>query len=240
MFRNVSSLRRLVFLIFCGGIFLSAILVSFAKKKSPKYSTPKKNISTPTVAPPSASAPTQPQAPNIEEICNNLSSQTTSPKSSADFWQNPVGNIISVLGTNQEEDAPSSGIDSMENTIFDKINEERQKYKISLLIRESTHLAALQRIARSYSTKLSQATDTVLRHDLDGMPKDRLQRANIPYSIIAENLAMASSPIAIHQALLKSPAHCKNLLNPKFQHVTIGLFPSANGQLYVTQIFRSD
>jgi uncharacterized protein YkwD len=77
------------------------------------------------------------------------------------------------------------------------------------------HLAAIGRLEHS---------------DLrDGMPDGWKQ--------LAENVGYGPSIEAIEQAFLNSPGHRANLLNPVYNWVGTGTARSANGTLFVVQVF---
>jgi uncharacterized protein YkwD len=59
----------------------------------------------------------------------------------------------------------------------------------------------------------------------------RAAQAGAHFSLIEENVAMAPSAAAIHQAWMQSPGHRENLLNPEVDHVGIALV-YARGVLY--------
>jgi uncharacterized protein YkwD len=54
-------------------------------------------------------------------------------------------------------------------------------------------------------------------------PAGRASQAGAHFSLIEENVAMAPSPAAVHQAWMQSPGHRENLLSPEVDHVGIAV-----------------
>jgi uncharacterized protein YkwD len=70
-----------------------------------------------------------------------------------------------------------------------------------------------------------------------------LQQANLPYLLAGENLARSSiddSSVTarIEQALMQSPLHRKNILDPTFRRVAVGLATGSDGQVTFAEIYR--
>ena len=70
-----------------------------------------------------------------------------------------------------------------------------------------------------------------------------LSQANLPYGLAGENLARASvfdGDIAarVEQALMQSPTHRKNILEPRFKRVAIGVATDSNGEISFTEVYR--
>lgn len=66
---------------------------------------------------------------------------------------------------------------------------------------------------------------------------DLLAGAGVDYRYAGENLAAAPTASAAHQALMNSPGHRDNILNPHYTHVGIGVVRDGPSELLVTQIF---
>lgn len=56
-----------------------------------------------------------------------------------------------------------------------------------------------------------------------GSPFDMMRAAGVEYRYAGENLAGAGTVELAHQALMASPGHRANILNPRFTHVGIGI-----------------
>jgi uncharacterized protein YkwD len=66
--------------------------------------------------------------------------------------------------------------------------------------------------------------------------RDRLGAVGLRFDAAAENVADAKSADEVHDALMHSPPHRTNLLNPKYNGLGIGV-AEKNGQLYVVEDF---
>jgi uncharacterized protein YkwD len=113
-------------------------------------------------------------------------------------------------------------------------------------------LSAARAEAGSPPLTLDQGlTDLALAHSRDmressfmghtspthGTPSERAARAGLRSGLILENVGRGPSARDIHQGLVASPAHHRNLLNPDVTHVGIGVEPDGKGDFLVTQIF---
>lgn len=95
----------------------------------------------------------------------------------------------------------------------------------------------LRDLARRKS--MDMATHEYFSHDsprLGGL-MDLLAGAGVDYRYAGENLAAAPTVSSAHQALMNSPGHRENILNPQFTHVGIGVVRDGPSELLVTQIF---
>ncbi len=106
------------------------------------------------------------------------------------------------------------------------------------------HDDRLGRIARAHSEEMAKKR-TVFHHSpTTGTPEDRVRRAKIKNTIIAENLAQAPTEEEAERSLMDSPGHRRNILDPSITKVGIGVAfqksPSGGLQLYVTQLFIGD
>jgi uncharacterized protein YkwD len=127
-----------------------------------------------------------------------------------------------------------------EQSLLDMTNADRSQNGLTLLTFDP---AALQ-VARARAA--AQIPDGPLSHynslgelAFVGMLAD----AGVPYSLAGENLARASgqdmSTVArLNDALMNSPTHRANILEPSFELVAIGAATSADGRLAFAEIFR--
>lgn len=68
-------------------------------------------------------------------------------------------------------------------------------------------------------------------------PFDRLTGAGVPWRAAAENLALDRDPESAHEALMASPNHRRNILDPRFRRVGIGIVRTGHGGVLVGQLF---
>ncbi len=70
-----------------------------------------------------------------------------------------------------------------------------------------------------------------------GSPFDMMGRAGISYRFAGENLAGSSTVERAHRALMNSPGHRANILNPNFTHIGIGIIDGGGYGKMFTQMF---
>lgn len=58
------------------------------------------------------------------------------------------------------------------------------------------------------------------------------------WSMVGENVGKGSDVDTLHRALMASPAHRANILSSEFTQVGVGVARSADGWIYVVQVFR--
>ena len=106
--------------------------------------------------------------------------------------------------------------------------------------------AALASAARRHCLRM--AAEEALSHQYPGEPElgARAQAAGAHFSLIEENVAVASNPAAIHDAWMHSPHHRENLLNPEVDRVGIavvagplGLYAVADYERVVKQLSQT-
>jgi uncharacterized YkwD family protein len=70
-----------------------------------------------------------------------------------------------------------------------------------------------------------------------GSPFDMMKGAGVQYRYAGENLAGAPTVARAHSALMNSPGHRANILNPDFTHVGIGVVSGGPYGKMFTQMF---
>jgi uncharacterized protein YkwD/uncharacterized membrane protein required for colicin V production len=66
---------------------------------------------------------------------------------------------------------------------------------------------------------------------------DRMQKGGVTFSAAGENLAYAPDMKAAHDGLLESPGHKRNILDPQFHRIGIGIIATDSFGIMVTQNF---
>jgi uncharacterized protein YkwD len=95
---------------------------------------------------------------------------------------------------------------------------------------------ALETVARAHSEEMKKAR--LVGHDVGGGdPRARLEAAGISSAVAGENVASASTLENAHRALWASPSHRGNLLLERFTRVGVAVVQSADGSLWVTEMF---
>lgn len=124
---------------------------------------------------------------------------------------------------------------AIERNLFELVNQEREKTRLPLVILSSE----LSRLARSHSKDM--AIHARLSH-LSSSGKsytERLVDWEFYFADAGENIAFSETFQAeyIHQRLMESPEHKKNILSPDFELVGIGVIYKKNQGYYITQDF---
>jgi len=125
--------------------------------------------------------------------------------------------------------------DLSERTMLELVNEERSKVGVPKLAPS----AQITRVARAYST------DMFFRRyfshvSIEGLtPADRMENAGIHFTAAGENIAYAPDLATAHAGLMNSPGHKKNILDPAFRHVGIGIIAADRYGMMVTQDFTN-
>ncbi len=124
--------------------------------------------------------------------------------------------------------------------MFELVNADRARGKLPALTLDP----ALLPIARSRAQE--QLTDASLSHyDAQGQLAfvPMLTAASIRYTLAGENLARTSGPDAglpgrIEEALMRSPTHRRNILDPTFTRLAVGAAWDQSGRVSFAQLFR--
>ncbi len=138
-----------------------------------------------------------------------------------------------ALGTNSFAiAAEDSYLRQAEQQIFQLANQARQDAGIEPLAWNEQAAEAARAHAKIMAEKQA------LSHQFSGEPalRERMGATELRFDATAENVADATSADEIHQALMNSPPHRQNLLNPKYNSLGIGVAKNGD-QLYVVQDF---
>jgi hypothetical protein len=98
---------------------------------------------------------------------------------------------------------------------------------------------ALALAARQHCLRM--ASEGQLSHQFPGEPEvsKRAAQSGAHFSLIEENVAIASTPEEIHDAWMHSPGHRANLLNPQVDHVGIAVVTGRRGLYAVADYERA-
>ena len=128
---------------------------------------------------------------------------------------------------------PSSTEDSAaESTLLELANQSRDQAGAPRLRMDKS----LSEAARAHARLM--VAQRQLSHQFDGEPSlmPRLRESGLRLSWVGENVAYNASVEKIFEALMQSPPHRQNLLDPDFNVVGFAAFWS-EGKLYVVQDF---
>ena len=116
------------------------------------------------------------------------------------------------------------------------LNQERKNSGLSEL-ENNSHL---KEIAQKHSAKMT--VENTLSHQFPDYAdlETRLVKEGLSFTAFGENVARGSKSTLrlVHDALMKSPMHRDNILNPSFKEIGIGIV-FLGETLYITQVFAS-
>lgn len=120
-----------------------------------------------------------------------------------------------------------------EKAMFALVNEERAKQGIKSLVWNEE----LAEVGRKHSRDMF--TRGYFSHYSPGGKDvgDRLIEAGVNYSLAGENLALAPTLIRAHDGLMNSPGHRRNILDPTYGHIGIGVVDGGVYGKMFTQVF---
>ncbi len=124
--------------------------------------------------------------------------------------------------------------EQMEDKLLALVNSEREAHRLPPLAFDPL----LRDLARAHSDKM--AAMGVLAHDFPGYAtlEGRAAGAGLPFTKIGENVANGETFVVrfFHEALLESPRHRENILDPEFTHLGIGFVRRGDAR-WATQEF---
>ena len=126
-----------------------------------------------------------------------------------------------------QHDYGAPDLRAAESQIFALGNQARAQAGVASLKWDAALAAAAMQHCRM------MAADGSISHQYNGEPdlSTRAAQAGAHFSVIEENVAMAPSAAAVHQAWMQSPGHRENLLGAEVNHVGIAVV-YARGELY--------
>lgn len=139
---------------------------------------------------------------------------------------------IGTTGT----DTTATGTDAMssaESRILQLVNAERAKNGVKPL----SSNADCTKLARMKSQDMVNKNYFSHQSPTYGSPFDMLKANNVSYMYAGENIAMNQSADAAFKAWMNSEGHRKNILNPNFTDLGVGIASKGNGSYIYTQLF---
>ena len=129
--------------------------------------------------------------------------------------------------------AGSGAMSSEESKILQLVNAERSKAGAKALVSSGD----CTRLARMKSKDMADKNYFGHQSPTYGSPFDMLKSNKITYMYAGENIAMNQSADAAFKAWMNSEGHKKNILNPNFTELGVGIAPKGNGSYIYTQLF---
>ncbi len=143
--------------------------------------------------------------------------------------------------TNQQTVAPqpispviNHNISQREMNMLNWINEERAKVGVAPLRID----VELSKWARIKSQDMKDNNYFSHHSPTYGSPFEMMRNAGIQYRSAAENISSSQSPLISHHRLMASDGHRRNILNPNFTHIGIGIVDQNSSGVLVTQLFN--
>ena len=129
--------------------------------------------------------------------------------------------------------AGGGAMNSEESKILRLVNAERAKTGAKALTSSSdcTKLARMKSKDMVDNNYFSHQSPTY------GSPFDMLKSNKVNYMYAGENIAMNQSADAAFKAWMNSEGHKKNILNPNFTELGVGIAPKGGGSYIYTQLF---
>ncbi|HBF7898452.1 sporulation protein [Clostridioides difficile] len=169
---------------------------------------------------------------------NNNSDSIDKPDNNKPESNKPEDNNNSD-STNKPDDNNNSGSTSenfsaYQKEVVDLVNVERAKAGLNPLTLDSS--------ISNVATKKSQdmIDNNYFSHNSPtyGSPFDMLKKFGISYKTAGENIAMGQkTPKEVVNAWMNSEGHRKNIMNPNFSKIGVGVAQKSGGSIYWTQIF---
>lgn len=120
-----------------------------------------------------------------------------------------------------------------EKLMVDLVNKEREKIGLKPL---SVDMRLVE-LARKKSQDMIDNGYFSHYSPTYGTPFDMMEKAGIKYRTAGENLAGAPTVEQAHRALMESDGHRKNILNPAFTHIGVGVIKGGAYGMMFTQMF---
>lgn len=101
----------------------------------------------------------------------------------------------------------------------------------------------LDAIAEGHSREMARTRTFAHVLPSDGSMSDRLRAAQYPYKSAGENIGFAEDAATAHEAIVSSPAHLANLLDPRHRRIGLGeasgQAPEGGDGVYLTEVLAS-
>ncbi|GMQ58393.1 hypothetical protein AN1V17_27880 [Vallitalea sediminicola] len=141
----------------------------------------------------------------------------------------------SVANDNAENEntTTNKNISNEEQQLINLINESRKQNGLKALTADNQ----LSEVARIKSKDMIDNNYFSHNSPTYGNPFDMLKSFGIQYLSAAENIAGNKSVQEAHEALMNSPGHRKNILNPDLTHVGVGIQKGSKYGYMFTELF---
>ncbi len=137
----------------------------------------------------------------------------------------------------REQDAEPTTLEAARVAVYERINALRRAHKLPELAPDPV----LERVSQGYSERM--AHEGFFAHvSPDGSTLTQRLPENSRFVRAGENLGLAPGPLSAHFGIEHSPGHRRNLLDPGFRFMGVGVtFQKVDGreQAYLTEVFTA-
>ncbi len=119
-----------------------------------------------------------------------------------------------------------------ETRLLEMVNNDRAHHALDPLEAEPE----ASEVARRHAIEMMEANRIYHDSPVNGMLEKRLARVSFFFSKTGENVAEGFDLQMIHSALMDSPNHRRNILDPDYTHAGIGI-AAVGGTFFVTEVF---
>ncbi|MCC0680388.1 sporulation protein [Clostridioides sp. ES-S-0005-03] len=174
---------------------------------------------------------------NKPEDNNNSESNKPEDNNNSESNNKPEDNNNSE--SNKPEDNNNSGsttgnFSAYQKEVVDLVNVERSKAGLNPLTLD----ADVSNVATKKSQDMIDNNYFAHNSPTYGSPFDMLKKFGISYKTAGENIAMGQkTPKEVVNAWMNSEGHRKNILNPNYSKIGVGVAQKSGGSIYWTQIF---
>ena len=183
---------------------------------------------------PNVPAPTAPTTPTVPKTDGAPGNTTVEPGSQGTPIVPSPTTPLKKPGTTPNQDTTGTGVmTAEEKRILELCNAERAK-------NGSTALKAnndLTKLARMKSKDIVDKNYFSHQSPTYGSPFEMMRDHGVSYMYAGENLAQNSTADKAFNAWMNSEGHRKNILNPNFTELGVGIAPKGDGSFIYTQMF---
>lgn len=135
---------------------------------------------------------------------------------------------------NNSSDSTTGNFSAYQKEVVDLVNVERSKAGLNPLTLD----ADVSNVATKKSQDMIDNNYFAHNSPTYGSPFDMLKKFGISYKTAGENIAMGQkTPKEVVNAWMNSEGHRKNILNPNYSKIGVGIAQKSGGSIYWTQIF---
>ncbi|MDB0438373.1 sporulation protein [Clostridioides difficile] len=135
---------------------------------------------------------------------------------------------------NNSSDSTTGNFSAYQKEVVDLVNVERSKAGLNPLTLD----ADVSNVATKKSQDMIDNNYFAHNSPTYGSPFDMLKKFGISYKTAGENIAMGQkTPKEVVNAWMNSEGHRKNILNPNYSKIGVGVAQKSGGSIYWTQIF---